>query len=484
MSNGLSKSRIISHRQCPKRLWLQVNRHDLRDDSATLGVMQVGNIIGAIARQLIPDGQLIDVADLRVALRQTSAALASKRRGVLFEATVQHDGVLVQADVLSPLQRGWHMIEVKSSSHLKDYHVEDAAIQSWVMRQAGVPLVAESIAVVDTGFVYPGQGRYAGLLRQEEITRQVAEQRKAVPGWVAAARKTLAARTEPRIAPGPQCGDPFPCPFQHHCIPSVQGYPVEILPHGGKLAAELRAEGYADLRKVPKTRLNKPRHLQIWQACRTGKAVIDPILPQTLRALPYPRTFMDFESLNPAVPIWPGTRPFQQIVFQWSCHIQTRDGRVTHREFLADGTQDPRRAFLTTLLDAVGTQGPVLVWNEGFEKTRLRELAALYPKEARRIDALIARLVDLLPLFRQHYYHPAMMGKTSLKDVLPTIAPDLAYDDLEVAKGTQASEEFQRILLQQITDDKRESTRQALLRYCERDTEALARVVVEFNKQR
>ncbi len=482
MPTGLSKSHIISHRQCPKRLWLQVNCRDLREAAATQAKRAEGNTVGTLARDMIPDGVLIDADDLREALRQTNQALAAKPRRVLFEATAQHDGVLVRADVLSPLQRGWHMIEVKSSSKLKDNHLEDAAIQSWVLRQAGVPVAAESIAVVDTAFVYPGQGRYAGLLRQEEITRDVAALRGEVPQWVAAARTTLAARKAPRIEPGPQCNAPFACPFQGHCIPPAEGYPVDILPNARKLPAQLRAEGYADLRDVPKSRLSNPRHLQVWQASRSGKAVVDPILPLTLRALGYPRTFMDFESLNPAIPIWPGTRPYQQIVFQWSCHTQTRSGRVTHREFLSDGPQDPRHAFLTTLLDAVGRSGPVLVWNDAFEKTRLRELAALYPAFASRIDALINRLVDLLPLFRKHYYHPAMMGSTSLKDVLPTIAPDLAYDDLEVANGTQAQEAFQRMLLQQMPQSQRESTRQALLKYCERDTGALVRVV-EFLSQ-
>ena len=480
MPIGLSKSRIISHRQCAKRLWLQINRPDLLEDSANQSVFAVGNTVGTLAREMIPDGVLIDANDLREALRQTRKTLAAKPRRVLFEATAQHDGVLVQADVLAPLSRGWHLIEVKSSSTLKDYHVEDVAIQSWVLRQAGLPLAAESIAVVDTAFVYPGQEQYAGLLRQEEITREVAELRGEVPQWVAAARKTLTSKRMPRIEPGPQCGDPFPCPFTGHCIPPTEGYPVDILPNGRNLPAQLRAEGYRDLRDVPKVRLSHPRHLQVWKASRTGKAVIDPVLPQTLRALGYPRTYMDFESLNPAVPIWPGTRPYQQIVFQWSCHRQTRDGRVTHHEFLAEGQQDPRHDFVVTLLDAVGRTGPVLVWNDVFEKTRLRELAELFPEFAPRINALIARIVDLLPLFRKHYYHPDMMGSTSLKAVLPTIAPDLAYGDLEVTNGTMAQEAFQCMLLQEIPEKKRESSQHALLKYCERDTEALMQIVNNF----
>ncbi len=191
MSPGLSKSRIISHRQCPKRLWLQIHRPELLDDSANQASFAVGNTVGALARDMIPEGVLIDAEDLREALRQTSKELAAKPRRVLFEATAEHDGVLVRADVLAPLPRGWHLIEVKSSSARKDYQVEDAAIQSWVLREAGVPVVAESLAVIDTAFVYPGQDRYAGLLRQEDITRDVAELRAEVPQWIAAARNTL-----------------------------------------------------------------------------------------------------------------------------------------------------------------------------------------------------------------------------------------------------------------------------------------------------
>ena len=480
MSPGLSKSRIISHRQCPKRLWLQIHRPELLDDSANQASFAVGNTVGALARDMIPEGVLIDAEDLSEALRQTSKELAAKPRRVLFEATAEHDGVLVRADVLAPLPRGWHLIEVKSSSARKDYQVEDAAIQSWVLREAGVPVVAESLAVIDTAFVYPAQHHYAGLLRLDEITREVAELRAEVPQWIAAARNTLSNKKAPKIEPGPQCHAPFDCPFTAHCIPPTEGYPVDILPHGGNLPAQLRAEGYSDLRDVPKGRLSKPRHLQVWKATRSGKAVVEPQLPQLLRELAYPRVFMDFESLNPAVPIWPGPRPYQQIVFQWSCHRQTRDGRVTHHEFLAQGREDPRYEFATTLLDAVGRTGPVLVWNETFEKPRLRELATLYPALAPRINALIARIKDLLPLFRKHYYHPAMRGSTSLKAVLPTIAPDLAYDDLEVANGMMAQEAFQRILLQEMSDSQRESTRQALLKYCERDTGALVSMVRKF----
>ncbi|SCC93597.1 conserved hypothetical protein [Thiomonas sp. X19] len=477
MSHGLSKSRITSNRQCPKRLWLTVNRRDLLDDTATKAAMETGHKVGAIAQSLVPDGVLIDIKDLRIALHQTTLALAAKPRRPIFEATVQHAGVLVQADVLIPQGRRWRMVEVKSSARVKDNQVEDAAIQSWVFRQAGVPLCGEGIAHINTAFVYPGGDNYDGLLIEQHQSDAVAALQPQVPQWIDAARKTLSMKREPKIEPGAQCTDPFPCPFQAHCILPQEGYPVHILPHGGKLVAQLQAEGYADLRDVPQARLTNPRHVRVWAATRSGKPYIDASLRETLRALPYPRIYIDFETLNPAIPLWAGTRPYQQVPFQWSCHIQQADGSVEHQAFLAEGHDDPRPKFIRTLLDAVGKTGPVLVWNQTFEKSRLRELAEMYPQLATKIQKLIGRMVDLWPLVREHYYHPDMRGSWSIKDVLPTIAPDLAYDDLEVAGGMMAQEAFRHILSQKIDADQRESKRKSLLAYCERDTLAMVRVV-------
>ncbi|MDE2188058.1 MAG: DUF2779 domain-containing protein [Betaproteobacteria bacterium] len=477
MSYGLSKSRILSHRQCPKRLWLQVYRPELADETMSQSVMATGGSVGAIARQLHPDGVLIDVQDLRQALHQTRLALKSRPRRPLFEGTFEHDGVLVRADLLIPQARGWRMVEVKSSTSVKDDQVEDAAIQSWVLRQAGEPLRAEAIAHVDRDFVGPGDGNYEGLLTAENVGKTIAERLPEVPQWIQAARSTLDAGREPEIEPGPQCNDPFACPFQSHCIPEPQGYPVDILSYGAKVAAQLRAEGYADLRDVPSGRLTHHRHLRIWEASCTGKAYVAPELRDILQRLPYPRYYIDFETINPAIPLWAGTRPYQQIPFQWSCHAQHADASLRHTAFLADGPNDPRRAFATSLLQVVGTSGPVLVWSQSFEQGRLVELADAFPNLAPALHKLIGRLVDLLPLAREHYYHPDMMGSWSIKAVLPTIAPELAYDNLEVADGGMAQEAFTNILLQQMPPEQRESTRQALLVYCERDTLAMVKIV-------
>ena len=101
-----------------------------------------------------------------------------------------------------------------------------------------------------------------------------------------------------------------------------------LLPHGAKLARELREEGYADLRDVPVDRLTREDHLRIWRATTNGEAELSPGAAEKLAALPWPRYFLDFETVGPAVPLWPGTRPYQKIPMQWSCHRQEADGTL------------------------------------------------------------------------------------------------------------------------------------------------------------
>ncbi|MGF1546743.1 MAG: DUF2779 domain-containing protein [Thiotrichales bacterium] len=479
---GLSKSRIQVYRQCPKRLWLRIHRPDLGGESAGAAMrLRYGTAVGEVARSLYPGGVLIDTDDLSTAMRQTARALAEAPRP-LFEATFEAERVLVRVDLLLPAERGFRLVEVKSSTQVKDYHLDDAAVQAWVAGRAGVTLDRVEIAHLDKTFVYPGAGDYRRLFHHADIGAEIAQRLDAVPDWIAGARATLAG-PEPDIAPGDQCGDPFECPFLGYCAPTPEGdpgYPPEILPYGKALAAELRAEGYRDLRAVPPERLSKPKHQRIWRASISGRAELDPAAAEILGALGYPRYYLDFETIAFPVPVWPGARPYQQIPFQWSCHIETPSRPLDHAEFLATTAADPRRAFSETLLATLGTEGPVIVYHAAFERTRLRELGAHFDDLAPAIENIIERLLDLLPIARDHYYHPDMRGSWSIKAVLPTIAPELAYDDLDVADGQMAQDAYAEMIHPETAVERREELRRGLLVYCGRDTEAMVRVFEFF----
>lgn len=481
---GLSKSKIISHQQCPKRLWLEKNRPELQeDDQGSLAKMETGHRVGELAQQLFPNGVLIEEETLSLAVERTREVMEKHPRKPIYEATFEHDGVLIRADILLPERGGaYRLIEVKSSTSVKPYHHNDIAIQSSVTEAAGVKLKRIELAHIDNEFVYQGNGDYSGLLRCVSMADDIAHLKPQVPEWVQAARKTLSGE-EPDIAVGKQCSDPFDCPFADYCSPQdPEAFPVEILPRiSAAQVAALKAKGYTDLRDIPKGVLNNEKHELVRRVTRTNQRHLN--FSATLAFmddLSWPRYFMDFETINPAIPQWAGSRPYQQIPFQWSCHVQGRNGELRHEEFLATGESDPRRTFAESLIQTLKQRGPVLVYNAAFEVSRLRELATHFPDLNEALQRIIERVVDLLPVAREHYYHPAMRGSWSIKAVLPTIAPELAYDNLEVADGGMAQEAFMEILHPDTLPERRQALRQGLLQYCERDTLAMVRLAEFF----
>lgn len=478
---NLSKSKLMSGRQCPRRLWLEVHRPDLLEyDAAVEQVFAFGHRLNEVARALEPGGILIGHADdPGRALAQTHAALENPGDCTLFEPAFVHDGILVRADILRRRKASHALVEVKASTEAKDHHVFDCAIQAWVIEGSGTALGDVALAHVNRDFVYPGGGDYRGLLRLVDMRAEARAAAKDVPGLAASLRKVLAG-PEPKVRPGPHCDDPHPCPFIGHCEPGE--HPVRILPRSGALVERLRAEGYRDLRNVPGSAITSDIATRVWQATRTGSVFLEPGLRTALRSLGYPRHYLDFETIGFAVPIWKGTRPYEQLPFQWSLHIEHRGGRLAHREFLDTSGEPPMRKAAAALVEAVGSEGPVIAYG-AFEKTVLSALAGRYPDLAAPLGAIAQRVVNLLPLFRRHYYHPAMKGSWSLKAVLPAALPRLGYAGLGEVEDGEAAQRAYMEILDPATQAPRKAKLAADLRaYCARDTFGLYRLVQRFSR--
>ena len=473
---GLSKSKLLSSLQCPKRLWLEVHRPELIERSAADEQrFAIGHNVGEVARQLEPGGVLIrSDNNLTQALAETRAQLEAGTR-ILFEPTFQVNGVLIRADVLTQERGGVRISEVKASTEVKDYHYNDAAIQAWVVEQCGLKLDSIAIQHIDNEFVYPGEGDYGGLFAKVPVDREIKPLVKQVSTWVAEARDTLVG-PEPKIEMGKQCTDPFSCPFIGHCeslAPQTE-FPLTLLPNAGRTIPALIAEGYRDLRDIPEGRLSSVAQERVRNAHVHGTVDFDPAVKKLMRDFDYPRAFLDFETINFAVPIWKGIRPYQQIAFQWSLHVESPRARSEHREFLDLSGDLPAEPLIRSLLEAIPDEGPIFAYNAGFEKRCLAEIAEMLPARKRAIERVQARLVDLLPITRAHYYHPKMEGSWSLKDVLPTIPGGKDYSDLnEVQDGGAAQVAYAEAIAPGTTSVRKAALRRALIEYCKRDTEAL-----------
>jgi hypothetical protein len=487
MATRLSKSRIMSSLQCLKRVHLEVRQPGLASYSkATEAAFALGHQVGDIATRLYGQGEGVMIrysgGSFARPLSKTSELMTSLVRGPIFEATLQHEDVLVREDVLLPTNvRGaasWNLIEVKASTRLKPEHVQDCAIQAWVHTGAGHPLNQISLAHVDNAFVYPGSGEFDGLLTAEDITEQALDLQPSVPIWVERAREAVEG-SMPEVAVGAQCRKPYECPFIGFCWPNDSEYPISGLGGGAKKLGEWVSAGYRDIRDVPAHEISSDIQARIHRITLEGEPELLPGAREFVRDLPYPR-YYDFETIGPAVPIWPGTRPYETLPFQWSCHIERSPGELEHAEFLDLTGEAPMRTLADALIECLESSGPVLMYTD-YERRVIRGLAEMFPDLTDPLDAIDSRLVDLHPATKANYYHPDMLGSWSIKAVLPTIAPELDYAALEgIQEGTEASESYLEAIAEGTSAERRDDLRRQLLRYCEHDTEAMVRLVHFF----
>jgi predicted RecB family nuclease len=480
----LSKSKIISGIQCLKRLWLEVHRSDLlKYDQSILARMDTGHKVGEIAYKfLAPGGIYIGLENgFAHALEATRKHLESD--SPIYEATFAFDQVLVRSDIVIPSGSGLKVIEVKSSTQVKEYHIWDCAIQFRVLQGTGYAVQEMQVAVIDSSFVYPGEGNYQGLLRTEDVTKVVLEMQPQVESWVGQCLNTVQG-SMPSIEVGDHCSSPFDCPFLDFCMPSDwPEYPLNCLPGiSSQLRDKLKQEGFEDIRDIPQGRLSSLYHERVRRVTVSGKAELLPQAAKILDTLAYPRYFLDFETAQFAIPIWEGTRPYEQLPFQWSCHVQDAPDQLRHLEFLDLSGQPPMRRFAESLLSACGESGPIIVYGS-FERTIIRGLTQGYPDLANSLQSLSERIVDLLPIIRHNYYHPKMCGSWSLKAVQPCLVPDLSYTNLgEVQEGGQAQEAYAEAISPDTTPERKRELRRGLLAYCEMDTLALVRIVDAVNE--
>lgn len=500
MTRYLSKSRLLSFLQCPRRLWLEVHRPGLAPyEPARQALFDTGNRVGAIARTLYSSpspGDSRERAGVRVspgvggesggmrASPETAGQLLLPFPGpagvqVLFEPQFTREGVLIRADILEQTASTTRLIEVKASASVKPHHIPDCAIQMWVLQGSGGSATSVAVAHIDTKFVYAGDGNYRGLLTEADVSAQVDAIVAEVPTWARAAQAILGGE-EPPVPVGRHCFTPHECPFIAHCWPKTE-YPLTSLPNSRKRLDEYVARGYCDLRDVPEAELPGAEALRVWRATHAGCAEVDPALREELRALAYPRYYLDFETITPSVPLWAGTRPNQAIPYQWSIHVESAPGVLEHLEHLDLTGEMPARSVAQSLLRALGTRGPILTYSN-YEEQCLRTLAALARELAVELHAIESRLVDLLPIVKRNYYHPAMQGSWSIKNVLPTVVPEMRYEDLgEVQEGQGAERAFLQAIDSATSPQRKEETRRALLAYCAFDTEAMVRLVRAFD---
>lgn len=484
MSLHLSKSKYCCAVQCPKMLWLKANKPEEFDDSVqNEAVLETGSRVGDLAMGLFGEFTEVPYGDLGDMLRITGQ-LMEQGTAVIAEASFSYDGLFCSVDILKNLGGGRvEFYEVKSSTEVKDIYREDVAFQRYVLEQLGYTVEKACLVYVNNQYVRHGELDIQALFAVEDLTRDSLRRQTAVQERIESLRTYMMQTDEPNDDIGEHCFKPYDCGFFPYCtchLPKPNIFNVARVRTGTKIKHYRSGLiTFEDLSRAGK--LGAGQYMQIdHELNHYPPHIRQSNIRSFLAELSYPIYFLDFESFQPAVPLYDDSYPYEQIVFQYSLHWLEEDGgALRHTEFLAYPGADPRRALAEQLCRDIPMDVCTTAYNMAFEKTRIRRLAELYPDLREHLMNIHDNIRDLmLPFQQKDYYCYPMQGSYSIKYVLPALFPDdpaLDYHNLEgVHNGSEASETFARMA--QMEPEELEKYRQYLLKYCGLDTFAMVKV--------
>jgi hypothetical protein len=473
----LTKTRILAGLQCEKRLFLLLNHPELAK-SAKSPLAETGIVVGEQARQEFPGGVLVERFEQGAdPFSQTLDYIHDPHIDVIFEAGFRHNEIEVFVDVLQRNGSGWDLIEVKSSSSVKDAYIDDVTVQYMVLTAAGIHVKRVELMYLNKDFVYHADQGYSGLFIREDVSERAFPHTAFIAEHVERIKQNMSG-DEPENHIDGHCNKPYSCEFKAYCEKQDGDYPVSWLPNAAVVIQNLYANGIYDIRDIPADMLASENHIKVRRVTINGRAELEPEAASILGQLAYPRYYLDFEAINFAVPIWENTRPNEQVPFQWSCHIEDIDGNALHNEFLDVSGDDPRRRFAEALIETCGSEGPIIVYNQTFEKGIINSLATVFEDLTAPLLALNQRMFDLLPVMKKHYYHPDMKGSWSIKNVLSCLAPELRYSELgEVQDGLMAQSAYLDIISNRLSVEQKDALYNDMREYCQLDTYAMLVIV-------
>ncbi len=483
----ISKSKFLWGQQCRKLLWTAYHSKALipEPDAQVQAIFDQGHEVGNLAKKLYPDGIEVGqgVEDLDEVLRLTQQAI--KARKPMFEAAFSYQGGYAKADILDPVGgNAWDVVEVKSSTAVKDVYILDLAFQTFIYAGAGLKIRRCFLLLINPDFVRHGEIDPAKFFIRHDVTAEVAAMSRQIGTRLDEMFGVIRLKEQPDVRIGKHCDDPYTCPLRDHCWKFLPDGSVTTLYRGGAKGFKLLADGITALRDIPDSfKLTDNQEIQR-RTATTGLPHADrPAIKAFLKQLNNPVSYLDFETLGTALPLFDGVGPYQQIPFQYSLHIVRSPGaEAEHHKFLAEDTTDPRPAFMRSLRNALPTEGSVVAFNAGFELGRLNECSEILPEFRPWVSSVKRRTVDLLLPFRGfRYYHPKQHGSASMKAVLPALT-GRGYDHLAIQEGGTASLEFLRVYYTDVPEAERQRVRQSLEEYCGQDTAGMIWIVEALQK--
>lgn len=487
----LTKSNYIQYLQCKKYLWLNKFRPEILPDEIDDNLKRTfesGYEVESFAYKLFLGGVNAGEGDIQE-MKAKTLRLIKDKTPIIFQATISGSRLFCRADIVryNELIDGWDIVEVKSSTEVKDIYIDDLAFQKICFEEAGLRVGRVILIHINNQYVKNGDINPHELFTEVEISEEVNEKLEETRLEIENALAVLKIKDEPEIQILRQCSDPYECPFVAYCWKDFPDHSIYSIAGalGKKKLEKLLAEGVMEVKDIPPELLTNDKLRKHHYAVSNNIAHIEKDnIEKEIEDIEYPIYFLDYETFGPVIPILDGYRPYQRVVFQYSLHVlETPKAELQHYYFLAKDLKDPTKEMAKSLREHIGDEGSVIAWNMGFEKgcnSEMGERASEYQSFFKDVNR---RMRDLMHVFKKGFYvHKEFHGSASLKKVLPVLVPDLSYGVLDIHEGMTASNSWGDMVSKNMSQDEKDKIYNDLLKYCELDTFAMVRILEELRK--
>ena len=488
----LSKSRYCKARQCKKIIWLKKYKPEYAIQKARDIVLENGTKVGQLAKGLFGKYENIDFNEnLNIMIDQTKKLLKNKPN-IITEASFNYNNNFCSVDILKNDIDGVEIYEVKSSTEISDIYLDDVSYQYYILNNLEFNIKKACIVYINNKYVKQGNLELNKLFNIEDVTEIAKSKQQEIENNIYELNKYMEEHmdNEPKDDIGIKCFKPYECEFWEYCTRNLPKPNVFDIKGGMHLDKKFEKyyDGKISFNDLQNENIN-PKYLeQIDFELNNLQPKIDKdYIKEIIKALNYPLYFLDYETYQVAIPEIDGTRPYQQLPFQYSLHIIKEEGEaIEHKEFLAEiEDKDFIRHFAENLIKDIPDNGSVIIYNRAFEPARNREIAEMYPDLKDELERINCNMIDFLEPFKQRkYYTKEMQGSTSIKYVLPALYQkdsELDYHNLPVVhNGEEASEAF--LSLKGKSKEKQKEIRNGLLVYCQLDTYAMVKIWMKFKE--
>lgn len=478
----LSKSKYCRAIQCNKMLWLEKNKPEEKGEMDNQAVLDNGTKVGELAKGIFGNYTNIEYDEnLDKMIYYTKEAL-KESSNIITEASFKYKNNFCSIDILKVNGNSVEIYEVKSSTEIKDIYLDDISYQFYILNKLGYKVTKASIVYINNQYIRHGELNLSELFNIEDVTDIVQEKQKEIEAKIKEINEYMKQKAEPKQEIGMQCFKPYQCQFWKYCTKHLPEHNVfQIRKMHKDKALKFYYEGKINFKDLLEEEMNWKFKQQIeFQEFNYEPHIDKQKIREFMKNLYYPIYFLDFETMQTAIPEFDNSKPYQQIPFQYSLHyIEKENGELFHKEFLAESGTDPRRKLAEQLVKDIPKDVCVTAYNMMFEKGRIKELAEIFPDLSEHLMNIHEHIQDLMiPFSERMYYCKDMQGSYSIKYVLPALFPndpELNYHNLPlIHNGGEAMNIFPKI--KDMSKEEQEKARYGLLKYCELDTYAMVKV--------